>query len=162
MKTAMKDAKRKLLYADDLALVANDKQELHDTLEEWNELFSRHGLTLNLEKTESAALNSTPEGRFGHRAGREETDLGQGWDGRTVLREMWRRQMRRKTERRRQDTEDNGKYYQMRWRRNCGQHLTPDRGKKTKRESVYYSPMFCRYESRESCVGGTIYVYVYD
>ena len=33
-KTVMKDAMEKLLYADDLALVANGKQELHETLEE--------------------------------------------------------------------------------------------------------------------------------
>ena len=33
-KTVMKDAMMKLLYADDLALVANGKQELQETLEE--------------------------------------------------------------------------------------------------------------------------------
>ena len=33
-KTVMKDAMKKLLYADDLPLVANGKQELHKTLEE--------------------------------------------------------------------------------------------------------------------------------
>ena len=48
-KTVMKDAMKKLLsppcrarssakslYADDLVLVANGKEELHDTLKEWN------------------------------------------------------------------------------------------------------------------------------
>ena len=44
-KTAVKDAMKKLLYADDLALVANGKQE---TLEEWNGLFTRHGLKINI------------------------------------------------------------------------------------------------------------------
>ncbi len=39
--TVMKDAMKKLLYADDLALVANGKQELQDTLEEWNGLLTR-------------------------------------------------------------------------------------------------------------------------
>ena len=34
---------------------------------------------------------------------------GQCWDGRTVLREMWGRQERRKTGRRRQETEEGGK-----------------------------------------------------
>ena len=34
--TVMKDVMKKLLYADDLALVANGKQELQETLEEWN------------------------------------------------------------------------------------------------------------------------------
>ena len=30
----------------------NDKQELQETMEEWNGLFTKHGLKLNLEKTE--------------------------------------------------------------------------------------------------------------
>ena len=51
-KTAVKDAMKKLLYADDLALVANGKQELQETLEEWNGLFTRHVLKINVEKTE--------------------------------------------------------------------------------------------------------------
>ena len=51
-KTVVKDAMKKLLYADDLALVANGKHELHETMEEWNGLFIKHGLKLNLEKTE--------------------------------------------------------------------------------------------------------------
>ena len=51
-KTAMKDAMKKLLYAGDLALVTNGKQELHESLEEWNGLFTRHVLKMNLEKTE--------------------------------------------------------------------------------------------------------------
>ena len=48
-----------------------------------------------------------------------------------MLREMWVSQERRKTGRRRQETEEDGKDYQMRRRRNCGQHLTPDKRKKT-------------------------------
>ena len=48
----MKDALKKLLYADDLALVANGKKEVQETLEEWNWLFSRHWLNINVEKTE--------------------------------------------------------------------------------------------------------------
>ena len=51
-KTVVKDAMKKLLYADDLALVANGKQELRESLEEWNGLFTRHGLNINVEKTE--------------------------------------------------------------------------------------------------------------
>ena len=40
-KTVTKDdAMRKLIYADDLALVANGKQELQEPLEEWNGLFT--------------------------------------------------------------------------------------------------------------------------
>ena len=64
-KTVMKDALKKLLYADDLALVANGKQELQETLEEWNGLFTRHWLKINAEKTE--VLN------IGHH--REELDI---------------------------------------------------------------------------------------
>ena len=51
-KTMMKDATRKLLYADDRTLVANGKHELHETLADWDGLFTRHGLIINLEKTE--------------------------------------------------------------------------------------------------------------
>ena len=51
-KTVMKDAMKKLLYADDLALVVNGKQELQETLEEWNGLFIRHGLKISIDKTE--------------------------------------------------------------------------------------------------------------
>ena len=51
-KTVVKDTMKKLLYADDLTLVANGKQELHETLEEWNGLFIKYGLKPNLEKTE--------------------------------------------------------------------------------------------------------------
>ena len=51
-KTVMKHAMRKLLYADDLALVAYCNQELQVTMEEWNRLFTRHGLNINLEKME--------------------------------------------------------------------------------------------------------------
>ena len=50
MKTVMKDAMNKLLYANDLALVTNGKQELHDTLDEWNGLFTRYGVKLSLER----------------------------------------------------------------------------------------------------------------
>ena len=41
MKTMMKDAMKKLHYADDLAMVGNGKQELQDTMEEWNGLFTK-------------------------------------------------------------------------------------------------------------------------
>ena len=64
-KTAMKDAVKKLLYTDDVALVANGKQELQETLEERDRLFTRHGLKINLEKTEVLQI--------GHQ--REELDI---------------------------------------------------------------------------------------
>ena len=39
-------------WRSDLALEANGNQELQETMEEWNVFFTRHGLKLNLEKTE--------------------------------------------------------------------------------------------------------------
>ena len=51
-KTVVNDATKKLLYADDLALVTNGKQELQETMEEWNGVFIKHELKLDLEKTE--------------------------------------------------------------------------------------------------------------
>ena len=48
----MKDAMKKRLYADDLALVANGKQELQETLEDWNGLFTRHGLHIGHQREE--------------------------------------------------------------------------------------------------------------
>ena len=45
----MKDAMGKLVYADGLALVSNGKQELYETMEQWNGLFPRHGLNINIE-----------------------------------------------------------------------------------------------------------------
>ena len=74
-KTVMKDVMKKLLYADDLALVANDKQELQELLEEWNGLFTRHWLNINLEKTEVLHI--------GHQ--REELDIERERKKRTQL-----------------------------------------------------------------------------
>ena len=45
-KSVVKGAMKKLLYADDLALVTNGKQELQETMEQWNGLFTKHGLKL--------------------------------------------------------------------------------------------------------------------
>ena len=72
-KTVMKDAMKKLFYADNLALVANGKQELQETLEEWNGLFTRHGLKVT---EDGSAAHRPPERRSGHQAGEEETDSG--------------------------------------------------------------------------------------
>ena len=65
----MKHAIKKLTYTDDLALVAIGKQELQETLEEWNRLFTRHALNINLEKTEVLHI--------GHQ--REELDIELEW-----------------------------------------------------------------------------------
>ena len=41
----------KLLYADDLAVVADVKADLQEQLIEWKDIFSKHGLRASLEKT---------------------------------------------------------------------------------------------------------------
>ena len=67
---------KKILYADDLALVANGKQELQESLKEWNGLFTRRGLKINLEKTEVLHIGHQREELHGYRVGGEETDSG--------------------------------------------------------------------------------------
>ena len=47
-----KNVLRKLMYVDDLAIIAESKQELQEVLEEWNGVFKKHGLRMNLEKAE--------------------------------------------------------------------------------------------------------------
>ena len=43
---------KKIMYADDLVIVAEHREEWQGTLEEWNEMFKKHGLKMNLDKTE--------------------------------------------------------------------------------------------------------------
>ena len=43
---------KKIMYADDLVIVAEPRDELQGALEEWNEMFKKHGLKMNLDKTE--------------------------------------------------------------------------------------------------------------
>ena len=57
----MKDAMKKLLCADELALVANGKQELQKIPEEWKGLFTKDGLKHNLEKTEVLRIGQQRE-----------------------------------------------------------------------------------------------------
>ena len=40
------------MYADDLVIVAEHREELQGALEEWNDMFKKHGLKMNLVKTE--------------------------------------------------------------------------------------------------------------
>ena len=46
------DALRKIMYADDLVTVAEHREESQGALDEWNEMFKKHGLKMNLHKTE--------------------------------------------------------------------------------------------------------------
>ena len=47
-----KDILRKMMYADDLAIIAESKQDLQEVLEECKGVFEKHGLRMSLEKTE--------------------------------------------------------------------------------------------------------------
>ena len=47
-----RDVLRKMMYADDLAIIAESKQDLQEVLEEWKGVFKKHGLRMSLEKTE--------------------------------------------------------------------------------------------------------------
>ena len=40
------------MYADKVVIVAKHREELQGALHEWNELFKKHGLKMNLDKTE--------------------------------------------------------------------------------------------------------------
>ena len=42
---------KKILYADDLAMVVDNKEDLQKALQEWNNTFRKHGLRMSLEKT---------------------------------------------------------------------------------------------------------------
>ena len=48
----MKDVLRKEMYANDLAMIADKKQELQEVLEEWKGVFKKHGPIMSWEKTE--------------------------------------------------------------------------------------------------------------
>ena len=51
-KISTKDVLRKMMYADDLAIIVESKQELQEVLEERKGVFKKHGLRMSLEKTE--------------------------------------------------------------------------------------------------------------
>ena len=51
-KISTKDILRKMMYADDLAIIAESKQDLQEVLDEWKGLFEKQGLRMSLEKTE--------------------------------------------------------------------------------------------------------------
>ena len=51
-KVSEQEELKKLLNVDDLAVVADNKEDLQKTLQEWSNTFRKHGLRMNLEKTE--------------------------------------------------------------------------------------------------------------
>ena len=40
------------MYADDLLIVADHREELQGALEEWNDMLKKHGLKMKIDKTE--------------------------------------------------------------------------------------------------------------
>ena len=51
-KATTRDVLRKLLYPDDLAVVADSEADLQEHLVDWKEIFGKHGLIVSLEKTD--------------------------------------------------------------------------------------------------------------
>ena len=51
-KISTTNALRKIMYADDLVIIAETREELQGALEEWNDMFKKHGLKMNLDETE--------------------------------------------------------------------------------------------------------------
>ena len=43
---------RKMMYADDLAIIAESKQEIQEVMESWKRVFKKHGLRIGLGKTD--------------------------------------------------------------------------------------------------------------
>ena len=54
--------------------MANGKQDPHDTLEAWNGLFTRHGLTARLEKTTVLHICHQGEGLYIEQDGKKLTE----------------------------------------------------------------------------------------
>ena len=51
--------RERLLYADDIALLASTKESLRDKLNEMNEIFLKHGLFISAQKTEWMVFNES-------------------------------------------------------------------------------------------------------
>ena len=51
-KISKKDVLWKMMYADDLAIIAENKQELQEVMEEWKGVFKKLGMRMSLDKTE--------------------------------------------------------------------------------------------------------------
>ena len=60
-KISTTDVLKMIMYADDLVFVAEHRKELQGALEEWNEMFTKHGLKMNLDKTEVMCVGKQRE-----------------------------------------------------------------------------------------------------
>ena len=50
-KVSEQEELKKILYADDLTIMDDNKENLQKTLQELSNIFRKHGLRMNLEKT---------------------------------------------------------------------------------------------------------------
>ena len=67
-----KDVIRNVLYANDLSMIADNKQELQEVLEEWKGVSKKHGLRMSWEKTEMMWV------------GHQREDLNISFDGKKI------------------------------------------------------------------------------
>ena len=51
-KGSLRSSMRRILYADDLAVVVESRREMQEVLGEWKEAFGKHGLKMSMENTE--------------------------------------------------------------------------------------------------------------
>ena len=71
-KVSEQEELKKIIYADDRAVVAGSKEDLQITLQKWINTFKKHSLRINLEKTEVMWI------------GEQEVDLHVVVDGKTI------------------------------------------------------------------------------
>ena len=51
-KVSEQEELKNILYAHELPVMADNKEDQQKALQEWNNTFRKHGLRMNLEKTE--------------------------------------------------------------------------------------------------------------
>ena len=68
-KTSMREILRKLIYADDMAVVADTETDLQEWSMKWKEIFGSYGQRISLEKMEVLWV------------GQQNKDLDKDWKG---------------------------------------------------------------------------------
>ena len=62
---------RKMMHADDLATIAEGKEELQEVMEEWMGVFNKHGLKISLEKNDFGGWAFRGRGATSDKSGSE-------------------------------------------------------------------------------------------
>ena len=57
-KISTTDYPKKTMYAGDIGFVAEHREELQDALDEWKELFTKHGRKMNIDNAEVMSIGS--------------------------------------------------------------------------------------------------------